>query len=1138
MNETGDDQASITEEVLEKNDDNKMQRDEDNLESTNTMKVHNGDHQLTEELPEILLQGRLLKQSRNHWWQDRYFVFRSDQTLTYQRKHDDDTPRAVYRISRKLGCEISDIYVEQTRTAPNQYNKQVSKESSAGGGSQLLYCISISFPDETAESVAATTHHVRSDSLREDSSLIGPRDTLSPEWSGGRPSSPKSLQRSNSKNSSRLLSHRHSDLGQRSNSINDDLSVESAGLSLPGTENRKKKKLSFLRRRRGKKNQQSVDLPPRSSGYFDDESLGDVFGGERSIAAHPVTPAAIRHQRSQSRESPVSGVLSMEFSSPIMKFDDHSASNSPFRKERLARSDVTGNPLNDSFKGAGDSISLMELPAVPLAGLSEDGQYHFEGDVGIMRDRSFYLSHSERIANLSQTLDEYGVEKKPSTEEQNLVEREMLHNQFLYRQRMRRAAVKKRAVVVTKVGVAAGTAIGVGLVTAGVGIVAGLAFLGISAVVGGTAGAAEVGLKNAFKKKDHLTIATTNYELAKLWKHRLDACLEQESFKQSTWGQLFIAEGRKTTNALISTVWSMDEDDPSSRAAQTIPRAIPKERTNRKATLFLKDPNFFAHAQAQWKPLEGGWVSFLGSGAQSLRVFKEESFRIDRQSQRIAPLAVGGSVCTPLRTQVVLNAHPTEAFLCIMSYARIRSLHSEDYLSPNSGQTASYRLIEKYDDHTDVIHLFCRKLFLFPSWTEARDFVLLRYWRYEPDGSYVICYESIEHPLCPPQRSFVRGEMHQVYTIAPPKVKDYRKKSPNESECLLTSVVQVDPKGWIPARPIFFFSNQTYADAFGVSALTQTLDIRDAIENDRFLDLSPDLHHPTPSFSKEGCVAHSPQDDYDLRYVNRERCDSFKSERFGSIVNCLESLSSDKWAEPDANSFLVRGPSYKDDSVKVNAGASIGQLIAVDLVQVDKPIYSGMSIQPSERIQLGLAREKILKGKGLASDMPPFIFVVNIVLPGPPFYHGVFYFAVDDMSTINGSDGTPSSKLCQRFLFGSSDEFRDRTFKLIPRIVEGNFMVRKAVGSTPAIMGTKLKQFYVRHERFMEVILDCGSSAVATGVIRVSLGYAKSLVVDMGFLLEGDDDEYLPERIFGAVRIKYPSFGPHLRKVEEKVDAN
>lgn len=273
---------------------------------------------------------------------------------------------------------------------------------------------------------------------------------------------------------------------------------------------------------------------------------------------------------------------------------------------------------------------------------------------------------------------------------------------------------------------------------------------------------------------------------------------------------------------------------------------------------------------------------------------------------------------------------------------------------------------------------------------------------------------------------------------------------------------------------------------------------------------------------------------YDIRYANLERYDGFHSDSLAGLETQPPPLNCDKWAEPDANSFLVRGPTYKKDRVKINAGASIGRLVAVDLVAVDKPILTGLSTHPKERIQLALQRERMLKEQGKESDMPPFVFMVNIVLPGPPFYHAVYYYAVDDMSTIDGSNGTPSSRLCQKFLFGDSDVFRDMTFKLIPQIVEGNFMVRKAVGSTPAIMGTKLQQSYVRSSRYMEVILNCGSSAVATGVIRLSLGYAKTLVVDMGFLLEGDDDDSLPERIFGCARMKYPEFGPgFLRKVEE-----
>lgn len=244
-------------------------------------------------------------------------------------------------------------------------------------------------------------------------------------------------------------------------------------------------------------------------------------------------------------------------------------------------------------------------------------------------------------------------------------------------------------------------------------------------------------------------------------------------------------------------------------------------------------------------------------------------------------------------------------------------------------------------------------------------------------------------------------------------------------------------------------------------------------------------------------------------------------------------LETEYWAEPDANSFRIRGKMYMKDKKKINAGRSIGRLIATDVVVVDKTQYGGMCNHPTQRVQLALDRES----RGLESGLPPFLFVVNICLPGPPFFHGVFYYAIDDMSTIDGSDGTPASKLCNEFIFGDSDKFRNETFKLIPQIVEGNFIVRKAVGSTPAIMGTKLTQTYARGDRFFEVILDCGSSSVATGVIRVSLGYCTEMVIDMGFLLEGKDESVLPERIFGGARIKKLHFDPtRLRFMKEPED--
>mmetsp|Transcript_7143 Transcript_7143/g.14587 ORF Transcript_7143/g.14587 Transcript_7143/m.14587 type:complete len:1022 (-) Transcript_7143:2207-5272(-) len=977
--------------------------------------------------PEMVMEGWMLKRSRNNYWQDRYFVFQSDQSLSYWHKktssnsniynnnNDNDNgggdglvfgkdPTASFTISRQAGCEIGDVYVEKRSTS----------SSSASSGKESLYCIDILWTEE-AETVITAPPSFRRTLAAEDSAF-------------------QQQQTDDEQNyyiNSTTTTNNNNNNNWETSSVNSSSS--------------RRRKKPFLRRR-------------------------------------------LKRRKSASDNSNPGGDKMLEYYS---------------------------NQYND-FPSAPNSPAARPYSGGPISPMSE-----VHGDTSNNRDGGAGGSHEFTTA----------INK---TKSEDNGEQEKLHNQFFNKQRKKRSVKTKRLVDATKVAVAAGAAVGVGVVTVGVGLAAGLVFLGGAAA---TAGVAEAGLKRTLKKKDSLTIATTDYKLASVWKTKLDACLEQEYIQQSTWAQRFAADGGKTASALIPH----DVTIPDGEDEYDITGKTNNQLDNLKSNLFFNDPNILAQETTKWKPLEDGW----GIGAQSLRIFKEEKIRDDELSMKVSSAGGDDSSCTPLKTQLVLNAHPAETFMCIMSYARIspveKNTEIEIPMSPNSGQAASYRLVEKIDDHRDVLHLVCRPLYLFPTSTTPRDFVVIRYWRYDPEGSYIICYESTEHAACPPQPGFVRGTMHQVYTIAPPKNNVYRRKSPHTNECMLTAVVQVDPKGWIPTRPIVCqSSNQTYADGFGVSALLQTLDIRDAIENDRFLDLTRDMfQHPQqpPSVSQRGgagLISNGGTEEpaaYDARFVNRQRVGSFTEEKFPYVGKYPAPLSAERWAEPDPNSFLVRGPNYLNDGVKIS-GSSIGQLIAMDCVLVDKPILTGMSIHPTERIQQALKREREFKERGQKCDTPPFMFVINIVVPAAQCFHAVFYYAVDDMSTIDGSDGTPSSRLCEKFLFGDSDEFRDQTFKLIPRIVEGNFLVRKAVGSTPAIMGTRLKQYYVRNERFMEIVLDCGSSQVAEGVLKLSLGYAKTLVVDMGFILEAVEEEHLPERLFGSVRVKYPSFGNELRKVD------
>jgi hypothetical protein len=92
---------------------------------------------------------------------------------------------------------------------------------------------------------------------------------------------------------------------------------------------------------------------------------------------------------------------------------------------------------------------------------------------------------------------------------------------------------------------------------------------------------------------------------------------------------------------------------------------------------------------------------------------------------------------------------------------------------------------------------------LVSSCIAPRDFCLLRYWRSNNDGSYVLCLDSTTHTDCPPLENHVRGDLHGAYVIAPPKSKsashhhNAKEDDDEPNECLISLIAQVDPKGWL-----------------------------------------------------------------------------------------------------------------------------------------------------------------------------------------------------------------------------------------------------------------------------------------------------------------------------------------------------
>ena len=50
-------------------------------------------------------------------------------------------------------------------------------------------------------------------------------------------------------------------------------------------------------------------------------------------------------------------------------------------------------------------------------------------------------------------------------------------------------------------------------------------------------------------------------------------------------------------------------------------------------------------------------------------------------------------------------------------------------------------------------------------------------------------------------------------------------------------------------------------------------------------------------------------------------------------------------------------------------------------------------------------------------------------------------------------------------------------------------------------------------------MIDVGSDTIARSILGVVEGYTTSLVIDLGFVIEGTETEELPECVLGCVRL-------------------
>ncbi|TMW63843.1 hypothetical protein Poli38472_002784 [Pythium oligandrum] len=236
------------------------------------------------------------------------------------------------------------------------------------------------------------------------------------------------------------------------------------------------------------------------------------------------------------------------------------------------------------------------------------------------------------------------------------------------------------------------------------------------------------------------------------------------------------------------------------------------------------------------------------------------------------------------------------------------------------------------------------------------------------------------------------------------------------------------------------------------------------------------------------------------------------------------------WTHISGTRYQVRqGPNYRKTKIKAPSDESLLDLVAIDIYRSSRKVDNIASLVDLS----GLLR--------MGASSPLDLFVVNCQVPSyqpsnPLWgekqgdgegFNFVTYFAIPPnvREQLNEAEPTHQAvRLLKNFLHDSST-VRDR-FKAIGIVVNPE---EQKLGRTERhlletyngqpILTRPQHRFY-RTESYFEVDVDAHefNYVARRGLVGVSEHF-KNMVVDFGFVLEGQDDHELPEQILGGVRL-------------------
>eukprot|EP00924_Labyrinthula_sp_SR-Ha-C_P004058 snap_masked-scaffold_3-processed-gene-12.39-mRNA-1 protein AED:0.95 eAED:1.00 QI:0/-1/0/1/-1/1/1/0/272 len=213
------------------------------------------------------------------------------------------------------------------------------------------------------------------------------------------------------------------------------------------------------------------------------------------------------------------------------------------------------------------------------------------------------------------------------------------------------------------------------------------------------------------------------------------------------------------------------------------------------------------------------------------------------------------------------------------------------------------------------------------------------------------------------------------------------------------------------------------------------------------------------------------------------------------------------FVEIPGSSFEIRSETYFQNKKKTPSKSSLLQTVGFCVIL--SPIKITHVAENLSSLKAFLSREEY---------RDKFFFIVSRIVP---FKANSLILAIT-IATQKTENNFP--KILDDYL-NNSEDYKNKRFKYIPRIDKANrtamFMLKFTGGIRPVILGNGyIAQEHFRGNNYYEVDVDIYSSFVARKVSGIILGNVNGFEISECFLIEGQEEEELPERVLFGNTLK------------------